>query len=90
MKQLPVDFIKIDGAFVRNITDDDVDYALVKSITEMGHFLNKKIIAEYVSSEEILEVVRDIGVDYVQGFYLGKPVMIEDLHNALQPAHQVA
>ncbi len=90
LKQLPVDFIKIDGAFVRNITDDDVDYALVKSITEMGHFLNKKIIAEYVSSEEILEVVRDIGVDYVQGFYLGKPVMIEDLHNALQPAHQVA
>lgn len=90
LKRLPVDFIKIDGAFVRNITEDDVDYALVKSITEMGHFLNKKIVAEFVSSEEILEVVKDIGVDYVQGFYLGKPVMIEDLKDSLEPAHKVA
>lgn len=90
LKRLPVDFIKIDGAFVRNITEDDVDYALVKSITEMGHFLNKKIVAEFVSSEEILDVVRDIGVDYVQGYYLGRPVMIEDLEDSLQPEHAVA
>jgi len=79
LKRLPVDFIKIDGAFVRNIAQDDVDYALVKSITEMGHFLNKKIIAEYVSDEEILEVVKDIGVDYVQGYFLGRPCFIEEL-----------
>lgn len=79
LKRLPVDFIKIDGAFVKNIASDDVDYALVKSITEMGHFLNKKIIAEYVSDADIMEVVRDIGVDYVQGFYLGKPRFIEEL-----------
>ena len=79
LKRLPVDFIKIDGAFVRNIASDDVDYALVKSITEMGHFLNKKIIAEYVSDQEIMEVVKDIGVDYVQGYYLGRPRFIEDL-----------
>ena len=90
LKRLPVDFIKIDGAFVKNISNDDVDYALVKSITEMGHFLDKKIVAEFVSSEEILEVVRDIGVDYVQGFYLGKPVMIEDLEHSLEPSHMVA
>ena len=79
LKRLPVDFIKIDGAFVKNIAADDVDYALVKSITEMGHFLNKKIIAEYVSDYEIMEVVKDIGVDYVQGYYLGMPVFIEEL-----------
>lgn len=90
LKRLPVDFIKIDGAFVKNISNDDVDYALVKSITEMGHFLDKKIVAEFVSSEEILEVVRDIGVDYVQGYYLGKPVMIEDLEHSLEPSHMVA
>lgn len=90
LKRLPVDFIKIDGAFVRNIAEDDVDYALVKSITEMGHFLNKKIVAEYVSDDQILEVVRDIGVDYVQGYYLGKPVMIEEVSGALRPAHEVA
>lgn len=79
LKKLPVDFIKIDGAFVKNIASDDVDYALVKSITEMGHFLNKKIIAEYVSDGEIMEVVKDIGVDYVQGYHLGKPCFIEEL-----------
>ncbi|AUM10945.1 DUF1631 family protein [Ketobacter alkanivorans] len=90
LKRLPVDFIKIDGAFVKNISEDDVDYALVKSITEMGHFLNKKIVAEFVSTEEILEVVKDIGVDYVQGYYLGRPVMIEDLEDSLEPSHQVA
>ena len=90
LKRLPVDFIKVDGAFIRNITEDDVDYALVKSITEMGHFLNKKIVAEFVSDEEILEVVKDIGVDYVQGYYLGKPVLIEDVGNFLHPAHDVA
>lgn len=83
LKRLPVDFIKIDGAFVRNIASDDVDYALVKSITEMGHFLNKKIIAEYVSDEEIMEVVKDIGVDYVQGYYLGKPRFIDELASVL-------
>ena len=79
LKKLPVDFIKIDGAFIRNIASDDVDYALVKSITEMGHFLNKKIIAEYVSDADILEVVSDIGVDYVQGYHLGRPQLLEEL-----------
>jgi len=79
LKTLPVDFIKIDGAFVKDIADDDVDYAMVKSITDMGHFLDKLIVAEYVCSQEILDIVEDIGVDYVQGFHLGKPCYIEDL-----------
>ena len=79
LKHLPVDFIKIDGSFVKNIANDDVDYAMVKSITDMGHFLEKAIIAEFVSDQDILETVGDIGVDYVQGFYLGKPVFLEDV-----------
>ncbi len=79
LKHLPVDFIKIDGSFVKNIANDDVDYAMVKSITDMGHFLEKLIIAEFVSDQDILETVADIGVDYVQGFHLGKPVFLEDV-----------
>ncbi|HDZ56505.1 MAG TPA: DUF1631 family protein [Pseudomonas xinjiangensis] len=79
LKRLPVDFIKIDGSFVTNIATDAIDYALVRSITEMGHFLNKKIIAEYVSSEDILDAVTEIGVDYAQGYQLGEQVMIDDL-----------
>ena len=79
LKYLPVDFIKIDGSFVRNIAEDDVDYAMVKSITDMGHFLEKSIIAEFVSSQDIYDTVSDIGVDYVQGYHLGKPVFLEQL-----------
>tara|TARA_R110001592_G_scaffold42588_4_gene138137 strand:+ start:7070 stop:10924 length:3855 start_codon:yes stop_codon:yes gene_type:complete len=79
LKRLPVDFIKIDGTFVRNIVTDNFDFALVRSITEMGHFLNKKIVAEFVSSPEILEVVRSIGVDYAQGFHIGRPILLDDL-----------
>lgn len=79
LKRLPVDFIKIDGTFVRNIVTDNFDYALVRSITEMGHFLNKKIVAEFVSSPEILDVVSSIGVDYAQGFHIGRPILLDDL-----------
>ncbi len=79
LKRLPVDFIKIDGSFVINIATDTVDYALVKSITEMGHFLDKKIIAEFVADADILEAVTSIGVDYAQGYHFGRHVMLDDL-----------
>lgn len=79
LKMLPVDFIKIDGAFVKGIANDDVDYAMVKSITDMGHFLEKLIVAEYVTDQDVLDTVADIGVDYIQGFHLGKPCFIEEL-----------
>jgi EAL domain-containing protein (putative c-di-GMP-specific phosphodiesterase class I) len=79
LKRLPVDFIKIDGAFVRDITRSDVDFALVRSITEMGHYLKKKVIAEYVSAEDILETVKSIGVDYAQGHVHGLPGLLDHL-----------
>lgn len=79
LKRLPVDFIKIDGNFVRDINNNDVDYALVKSITEMGHYLKKKVIAEFVSSADILNTVTHVGVDYAQGYHFGMPVMMDDL-----------
>jgi len=78
---LPVDFIKIDGAFVKNIASDDVDYAMVKSITDMGHYLNKLIVAEYVTDQKVMELVTAIGVDYLQGFHFGPPVMLDDLRS---------
>ncbi|MFO7706455.1 MAG: DUF1631 family protein [Halopseudomonas sp.] len=90
LKRLPVDFIKIDGAFVRDITRNAVDFALVRSITEMGHYLNKKVIAEYVSSGDILDTVRSIGVDYAQGHVHGLPGLLDNLDlkpvMPLQPA----
>jgi diguanylate cyclase (GGDEF)-like protein len=73
LKNLPVDFLKIDGAFVRKMDENPYDYAVVKSITEIGHFMGKKIIAEFVQNEKILSMLREIGVDYAQGYVLAKP-----------------
>lgn len=74
LKTLPVDILKIDGLFVRNIMDDPVELALVRSINEIAQLLGKKTIAEYVENEGVLDQLRLLGVDYVQGYGVGVPV----------------
>ena len=64
LRNLPVDYLKIDGIFVKDIKENPSDYAVVKSINEIGHFMGKKTIAEFVEDDEILEILREIGVDY--------------------------
>ena len=73
LKNLPVDFLKIDGSFVKDIADDPMDLAMVQAINAIGHVMGLKTIAEYVASEAILQRLREIGVDYGQGFHLGPP-----------------
>ena len=79
LKELPVDWLKIDGMFVRKIAAAREDYAVVKSINEIGHFLGKKTIAEYVADAEILRLVREIGVDFAQGYGISPPVLMDEL-----------
>lgn len=79
LKDLPVDVIKIDGAFVKDMLTEKSSYAMVKSVTEIAHFLNKKVVAEYVESEGILVALQELEVDFVQGFAVGKPTTIQDL-----------
>lgn len=86
LKELPVDWLKIDGVFVRKIAANREDYAVVKSINEIGHFLGKKTIAEYVSDDEILGKVRELGVDFAQGFGISPPMLMDDLLQSLQSA----
>lgn len=76
LKNLPVDFVKIDGCFVTDMVDDPIDHAMVRSINEIAHVMNKKTIAEYVETEQTFECLRKIGVDYAQGHYVGEPVLI--------------
>ncbi len=79
LKNLEVDYLKIDGAFVRDLAHSETDYAMVKSMNEVGHSLGIKTIAEYVESEEILAKLREIGVDYAQGYHIGKPRLLMDI-----------
>jgi diguanylate cyclase (GGDEF)-like protein len=78
LKNLPVDYLKIDGAFVRDIVDDPIDAAMVRSINEIGHVMGKKTIAEFVENEDILDMLRKIGVDYAQGYAIGAPKQLDD------------
>ena len=73
LKNMPTDYLKIDGAFVKNIVNDPIDRAMVKSINEIGHVMGMLTIAEFVENDEIKEVLKEIGVDCAQGFGLGKP-----------------
>lgn len=79
LKHLPVDYVKIDGAFIRNIVNDKSDYAMVKSINEMVKFLGMKTIAEYVENDAILACLKEIGIDYAQGYLLGKPIPLHQI-----------
>ncbi len=76
LKNLPVDYIKIDGLFVQNFTNDPMDRAIVTSINNIAHSLGKKTIAEFVENAETLKMLRECGVDYIQGFYLAKPLAL--------------
>ena len=79
LKNLPVDFLKIDGSFVAGIIDDSVDLAMVKSINDIGRVMKKRTIAESVENDQILEEMVGLGVDYVQGFAIARPRPMEEM-----------
>ncbi len=76
LKQFPVDYLKIDGSFVRDIIDNAVDRKLVSAINQLAHTMNIKTIAEYVETPEILGLLDDMDVDYAQGFYINEPAAV--------------
>lgn len=82
LKNMNVDYVKIDGAFVRDIAHDNVSYAIVKSINEIAHSMELKTVAEYVENKEILDKLNEIGVDYAQGYYIHKPCLLSGLLSA--------
>jgi EAL domain-containing protein (putative c-di-GMP-specific phosphodiesterase class I) len=73
LKYLPIDFVKIEGEFIANMANDPRDLAFVTSITELAKKLKLKTVAEFVETEEVLELVRQSGIDYAQGYHIGKP-----------------
>ncbi len=79
LQKLPVDFLKIDGVFVRDISENMTNYAMVKSISELSRFLGVSTIAECVEDQLALDALSEIGVEYVQGFHVEKPLLLLDL-----------
>ncbi|MEO6862866.1 MAG: EAL domain-containing protein, partial [Microcoleus sp.] len=77
LMNLPVDYLKIDGAFVKNISHNLISQALVEGFNRIAHAMNLETIAEFVEDETILEKLREIGVDYAQGYGIARPVPID-------------
>jgi len=84
LKNLPVDYLKIDGAFVSNIVSDSTDLAMVTSINQVAHIMGIETIAEYVESDAIREALHGIGVGYGQGSVLADPVPLEEILDDLR------
>ncbi|MCP4286446.1 MAG: EAL domain-containing protein [Gammaproteobacteria bacterium] len=79
LKRLPLDFLKIDGLFVRDMLDDPVDLAMVRTIYDVAKVLKLQTIAEWVEDEATLDSLKSIGIDYTQGFHISKPIMVSEL-----------
>ena len=84
LQSLPVDFVKIDGSFIRGIANDPINRAMVRSINDIGHIMGKKTIAEYVEDEATLRTLRGMGVDFAQGYGISRPRPIERLDGSLR------
>ncbi len=79
LKTLPVNYLKIDGMFVRGIVDDPIDHAMVKSINDIGHVMGMQTIAEFVENDEIKSKLKEIGVNYAQGYGIERPRPLDEL-----------
>ena len=87
LKHLPFDFIKIDGEFVRHLVDDDTDRLVISAVVDLARGLGKRTIAEFVGDEATMIALRELGVDYLQGYYLGRPAPIENWLSHWQRQH---
>lgn len=79
IKSLDVDYIKIDGSFVKNMLEQEMDCAIVESINKIGHIVGMKTIAEFVENEQILKHVKDLGIDFAQGWGIAHPIPLSDI-----------
>ncbi|MDJ0747858.1 MAG: EAL domain-containing protein [Woeseiaceae bacterium] len=88
LRKLPVDYLKIDGSFVRDLTTDPYSQSMVQAICGIGQTMGLSIVAEFVGDDETVALLKEIGVDFAQGFGIGKPVPLKESVRALQKARE--
>lgn len=89
LKNLPVDYLKIDGQFIQNVTTDHVDRRMVAAITQIGHAMGIKTIAERVETAEVMNCLVDLGLEYAQGIYFAAPMPVESLSRVTRTGPQL-
>lgn len=87
LRSLPVDFLKIDGLFVKDILSDSIDKAMVCSINEVGHIMGKETIAEFVENVAIFDLLRELGIDHAQGYGISEPIPLDKLQYLTHPIY---
>lgn len=78
LKRLPVDYVKIDGSFIKDIIDNPHDQAIVRSFNDIAHFMGKQTVAEFVENAGIIALLREIGIDHVQGYAIARPAFVDE------------
>ena len=89
LKQLPADILKIDGSYVKNLDTQPADQSIVRAITELGHQLGVRIVAEWVENAETVELLAELGVDFAQGWALARPLQPAQLVHATDGARLI-
>ncbi len=83
LKLLDIDMVKIDGAFIKNLTRDSHDVVFIRTLRDLAVTFGLEVVAEWVTNEEAIEILKELGIEYMQGFYCGEPLMGEDLARVL-------
>jgi EAL domain-containing protein (putative c-di-GMP-specific phosphodiesterase class I) len=80
LKNLPVNYLKIDGSFVKDMDRNQTSYAMVEAINNIGHTMSIQTIAEFVENQAIFDQLRDLGVDFAQGYVIARPAPLDEFH----------
>jgi Amt family ammonium transporter len=86
LRSLPVDTLKVDGQFVRNLANSALDRGIVAAINQIAHVMGMETVAEFVEDEPTVQQLDHIGIDYLQGYHLGRPQPLEHYLSAVDPA----